>query len=173
MRFTPGLPRPRDRPSAARCASSPRLLSLPGGKLPSKFHPRSLMYAELYGRNSKFGMAVLGAFTMSFHPHVLSFEAARRAARAGTRLARQDSPPPYKRRTRVILIRTRPRGAEVKASFLLGVSTKAPSAYSRAHTRRRISEMHFRGALPRKRTLVPSFPLRAGAFRERTVVRKS
>lgn len=26
------------------------------------------MYAELYGRNTKFGMAVLGVFTMSFHP---------------------------------------------------------------------------------------------------------
>lgn len=65
---------------------NPRLLSLPRGKLPSKFHPRSLMYAELYGRNSKFGMAVLGAFTMSFRLLVLSLP------REGTRLARQDSP---------------------------------------------------------------------------------
>lgn len=62
----------------------------------------------------------------------------------------------------MILIRTRPRGAEVKASFLLDVSTKAPSAFARAHIR----EMHIytyytyiyeRGAFPRrsrKRTLV-------------------
>lgn len=75
--------------------------------------PRSLMYAELYGRNSKFGMAVLGAFTMSFHPLVLSFTASRASAE-GTRLPTRLGP--YKRRTRVILIRTRPRGAEVKAS---------------------------------------------------------
>lgn len=51
----------------------------------------------------------------------------------------RDSPdktrPPYKRRTRVILIRTRPRGAEVKASFLLGVSTKTPSASTYIYTR--------------------------------------
>lgn len=50
--------------------------------------------------------------------------------------------PPYKRRTRVILIRTRPRGAEVKASFLLGVSTKAPSAST--YTCKCTSVAHFR-----------------------------
>lgn len=61
---------------------------------PPKFHPRSLMYAELYGRNSKFGMAVLGAFTMSFHPLVLSFVALRCSGRDDATLARQDSAPP-------------------------------------------------------------------------------
>lgn len=107
------------------------LLSLPRGKPPSKFHPRSLMYAELYGRNSKFGTAVLGAFTMSFHPFSVPFHhplLARSPPHGKGRGSPDKTCPPYKRRTRVILIRTRPRGAEVKASFLLGVSTKAPSA---------------------------------------------
>jgi len=97
-------PWPRGRPSALGF-----LLSLPAGKLPSNFRPRSLMYAKLHGRNSKFGTAVLGVFTMSFHPQLLF--AARARARKGedprapapTRLA-----PTYEGRTRVILIRTRP-----------------------------------------------------------------
>lgn len=38
------------------------------------------MYAELYGRNTKFGMAVLGVFTMSFYPPQLLFPACARAA---------------------------------------------------------------------------------------------
>lgn len=148
MRFTPDPPTRPGRPSArALRFQSPRLFS-PGGKLPSKFHPRSLMYAELYGRNSKFGMAVLGAFTMSFHPLVLSFQRvpAARARRLPTRLG------PYKRQTRVILIRTRPRGAEVKASFLLGVSTKTPSAFARAlaHIQRASTAL---SRASRKRTL--------------------
>lgn len=131
----PTSPSPPRRPSVvpqqhAALHFSPRLLSLPRGKLPSKFHPRSLMYAELYGRNSKFGMAVLGAFTMSFHPLVLSLPRSRGKGRGSLDKTR----PLHKRRTRVILIRTRPRGAEVKASFLLGVPTKAPSAFARAYT---------------------------------------
>lgn len=133
MRFTPNLT-PSLIPSVvpqqhAALHFSPRLLSLLRGKLPSKFHPRSLMYAELYGRNSKFGMAVLGAFTMSFHPLVLSLPRSR-----GKGGSLDKTRPPHKRRTRVILIRTRPRGAEVKASFLLGVPTKAPSAFARTYT---------------------------------------
>lgn len=157
MRFTPNLSPPLI-PSVvpqqhAALHFSPRLLSLPRGKLPSKFHPRSLMYAELYGRNSKFGMAVLGAFTMSFHPLVLSLPRSRGKGRGSLDKTR----PPHKRRTRVILIRTRPRGAEVKASFLLGVPTKAPSAfapiYTRAYKRDVLSQV--KGLSP-----LPSPPLR-------------
>jgi len=40
------------------------------------------MYAELYGRNTKFGMAVLGVFTMSFHPPATSPRSVRARARA-------------------------------------------------------------------------------------------
>lgn len=63
----------------------------------------------------------------------------------------------------MILIRTRPRGAEVKASFLLDVSTKAPSAFARTYTRDahvriiRIYEAHFRGALVKGLLFFPLF----------------
>lgn len=69
--------------------------------------------------------------------------------------------PPYKRRTRVILIRTRPRGAEVKASFLLGVSTKAPSASTYIYTRERTSVAHFRryGAPVKGSLFYPTLPI--------------
>jgi len=62
------------------------------------------MYAELYGRNTKFGMAVLGVFTMSFHPPATSpRQRARARARArggrgrGSSLAllRADKARPY------------------------------------------------------------------------------
>lgn len=104
----------------ARRDSEPSTTSLlsPGGKLPCKFHRGSLMYAELYERNSKFGMAVLGAFTMSIFSRPLSLSASARRGRTADETRLQE------RRTRVILIRTRPRGVEVKAGFLLGVSRR-------------------------------------------------
>lgn len=92
-------------------------------------------------------------FPPPFPPHLVPRSLPHRKGRGSPDKAR----PPYKRRTRVILIRTRPRGAEVKASFLLGVSTKTPSASP--YTRERTSVAHYRCSRIKGLLFHPTLPI--------------
>lgn len=131
MRFTPDPPArpPYRRPSHSTLrASVPRLLSRRKANYPPSFHPKVPNVCGTIRQKFQVRHGRVRRLYDEFPPSRSLFPASRASAertRLPTRLG------PYKRRTRVILIRTRPRGAEVKASFLLGVSTKTPLAFAR------------------------------------------
>lgn len=94
----------------------PRLLS-PGGKLPWQVSPRVPNVCGTIREKFQVRHGRVRAPLRWVSLTTLSRSFARRAERTSYR----QLSPPYKRRTRVILIRTRPRGVEVKAGFLSGV----------------------------------------------------